>query len=85
MISKKTRNTLITRLGALLLGCTFIFGLSSPTSIKAEDRKVKNVIYLIADGMNDGILTASKYYNDIQDGILGNDKLAMDTIRSGFV
>lgn len=85
MISKQTRNTLTTRLGALLLGCTFIFGLSNPTSIKAEEKKVKNVIYLIADGMNDGILTASKYYNDIQDGVLGNDKLAMDTIRSGFV
>lgn len=85
MISKKTRNTLITRLGTLLLGCTFVFGLSNPTLIKAEDRKVKNVIYLIADGMNDGILTASKYYNDIQDGVLGNDKLAMDSIRSGFV
>ena len=46
---------------------------------------MKNVIYLIADGMNDGILTAAKYYNDIQDGTLGNDKLAMDSIRSGFV
>ena len=85
MISKKTRNTLISKLGALLLGCTFIFGLSNPISTKAEDRTVKNVIYLIADGMNDGILTAAKYYNDIQDGTLGNDKLAMDDIRSGFV
>ena len=85
MILKKTRNTLISKLGALLLGCTFIFGLSNPISTKAEDRTVKNVIYLIADGMNDGILTAAKYYNDIQDGTLGNDKLAMDDIRSGFV
>ena len=45
---------------------------------------VKNVIYLIADGMNDGVLTASRYYNDVQDGILGNDTLAMDSIRTGF-
>ncbi|MGG7059805.1 alkaline phosphatase [Clostridium tertium] len=85
MISKKTRNKLIYKLGALLLGCTFIFGLSTPISTKAEERTVKNVIYLIADGMSDGILTAAKYYNDIQDGTLGNDKLAMDDIRSGFV
>lgn len=85
MISKKTRNTLISRAGVLLLGCTLIFGLSNPVATKADDKKVKNVIYLIADGMSDGILTAAKYYNDIQDGTLGNDKLAMDDIRSGFV
>ncbi|MGG7143291.1 alkaline phosphatase [Clostridium nigeriense] len=85
MISKKTRNTLIYKLGAFLLGCTFIFGLSTPISTKAEEKTVKNVIYLIADGMSDGILTAAKYYNDIQDGTLGNDKLSMDDIRSGFV
>jgi alkaline phosphatase len=85
MISNKTRKILISRVGALLLGCTFIFGLSTPISTKAEERVVKNVIYLIADGMSDGILTAAKYYNDIQDGTLGNDKLAMDNIRSGFV
>ena len=85
MISNKTRKILISRVGALLLGCTFIFGLSTPISTKAEERIVKNVIYLIADGMSDGILTAAKYYNDIQDGTLGNDKLAMDDIRSGFV
>lgn len=85
MISKKTRNTLISRAGVLLLGCTIIFGLSNPVATKADDKKVKNVIYLIADGMSDGILTAAKYYNDIQDGTLGNDKLAMDDIRSGFV
>ena len=30
--------------------------------------------------MSDGILTAAKYYKDIQDGTLGNDKLAMDSI-----
>lgn len=85
MISKKTRNTLISRAGVLLLGCTLIFGLSNPSTTKADDKKVKKVIYLIADGMSDGILTAAKYYNDIQDGTLGNDKLAMDDIRSGFV
>lgn len=85
MISKKTRNTLISKAGVLLLGCTLIFGLSNPVTTKADEKKVKNVIYLIADGMSDGILTAAKYYNDIQDGTLGNDKLAMDDIRSGFV
>ena len=85
MISKKTRNTLISKVGVLLLGCTLIFGLINPLTTKADEKKVKNVIYLIADGMNDGILTAAKYYKDIQDGTLGNDKLAMDSIRSGFV
>ena len=85
MISKKTRNTLISKAGVLLLGCTLIFGLTNPSTARADEKKVKNVIYLIADGMNDGILTAAKYYNDIQDGTLGNDKLAMDSIRSGFV
>ena len=34
--------------------------------------------------MSDSVLTASKYYNDIQDGVLGNDKLQMDEIRTGF-
>ncbi|WP_195467903.1 alkaline phosphatase [Clostridium sp. D43t1_170807_H7] len=85
MISKKTRNTLISKVGVLLLGCTLIFGLINPLTTKADEKKVKNVIYLIADGMSDGILTAAKYYNDIQDGTLGNDKLAMESIRSGFV
>ena len=85
MISKKTRNTLISKVGVLLLGCTLIFGSINPLTTKADEKKVKNVIYLIADGMSDGILTAAKYYNDIQDGTLGNDKLAMDSIRSGFV
>lgn len=85
MISKKTRNTLISKAGVLILGCTLIFGSINPLTTKADEKKVKNVIYLIADGMSDGILTAAKYYNDIQDGTLGNDKLAMDSIRSGFV
>lgn len=85
MISKKMRNILISKVGVLLLGYTLIFGLINPLTTKADEKKVKNVIYLIADGMSDGILTAAKYYKDIQDGILGNDKLAMDSIRSGFV
>lgn len=85
MISKKTRNTLISKVGVLILGCTLIFGTINPLTTKADEKKVKNVIYLIADGMSDGILTAAKYYKDIQDGTLGNDKLAMDSIRSGFV
>lgn len=85
MISKKTRNTLISKAGVLILGCTLVFGSINPLTTKANEKKVKNVIYLIADGMSDGILTAAKYYNDIQDGTLGNDKLYMDSIRSGFV
>lgn len=85
MISKKTRNKLISKVGVLLLSCTLIFGSINPLTIMADQKKVKNVIYLIADGMSDGILTAAKYYNDIQDGTLGNNKLAMDSIRSGFV
>ena len=85
MISKKTRNRLISKVGVLLLGSTLIFGSINPLTTKADEKKVKNVIYLIADGMSDGILTAAKYYNDIQDGTLGNDKLAMDNIRCGFV
>ncbi len=85
MISKKTRNKLISKVGVLLLSCTLIFGSINPLTTRADEKKVKNVIYLIADGMSDGILTAAKYYNDIQDGTLGNNKLAMDSIRSGFV
>ena len=85
MISKKTRNTLISKATVLILGCTLIFGSINPLTTRADEKKVKNVIYLIADGMSDGILTAAKYYKDIQDGTLGNDKLAMDSIRSGFV
>ena len=44
MISKKTRNTLISKVGVLLLGCTLIFGLINPLTTKADEKKVKNVI-----------------------------------------
>ena len=67
MISKKTRNTLISKATVLILGCTLIFGSINPLTTRADEKKVKNVIYLIADGMSDGILTAAKYYKDIQD------------------
>ena len=68
----------------VLIGMTCVGSITNNT-VKAEEGKVKNVIYLIADGMSDSVLTASRYYKDIQDGVLGNDDLAMDTIRTGYV
>lgn len=85
MILKKIKNKIMLKTGIVLMNCFIISSCINPIIIKAEDRKVKNVIYLIADGMNDGVLTAARYYKDIQDGKLGNDTLAMDNIRCGFV
>ena len=85
MISKKTKNIIIRTICAIVVIGTSTIGFSSPVKVKAEDTKVKNVILLVADGMSDSVLTASKYYNDIQDGTLGNDNLAMDSIRTGYV
>lgn len=83
MLSKKFKKKFAAVL-VVLIGMTCVGSITNNT-VKAEEGKVKNVIYLIADGMSDSVLTASRYYKDIQDGVLGNDDLAMDTIRTGYV
>jgi alkaline phosphatase len=50
-----------------------------------EQRKVKNVIFLIPDGMSIATTTLARWYKDAQDGIVGNDKLTLDEIASGYV
>lgn len=85
MISNKTKKKIACFTGAMMLGGTLLPAINVHQEVNASTPGVKNVIYLIADGMNDGVLTASRYYNDVQDGILGNDTLAMDSIRTGFV
>ncbi len=84
MFSKRTIKKVASYATLTLLSGMILSNISAPVSVNAEEKKVKNVIYLIADGMSDSVLTASKYYNDIQDGVLGNDKLQMDEIRTGF-
>lgn len=84
MFSKRTIKKVASYATLTLISGMILSNISAPVSVKAEEKKVKNVIYLIADGMSDSVLTASKYYNDIQDGVLGNDKLQMDEIRTGF-
>lgn len=85
MFSKKTTKKILSTTGIMLLGVAILASGISPKTVSASEGKVKNVIYLIADGMSDSVLTATRYYKDAQDGVLGNDKLAMDSIRSGFV
>ena len=85
MISNKHKKKIACFTGAMMLGGTLLPAINVHQEVNASTPGVKNVIYLIADGMNDGVLTASRYYNDVQDGILGNDTLAMDSIRTGFV
>ena len=84
MFSKRTIKKVACYATLTLISGMILSNISAPVSVNAEEKKVKNVIYLIADGMSDSVLTASKYYNDIQDGVLGNDKLQMDEIRTGF-
>ena len=85
MISNKTKKKIVCLTGAMVLGGNFLPAANVCSNASAATSSVKNVIYLIADGMNDGVLTAARYYKDIQDGQLGNDTLAMDSIRTGFV
>ncbi|MGL5086690.1 MAG: alkaline phosphatase [Clostridium sp.] len=85
MISKRTLKKIISTTGIMLLGVIVLTSGISPKNVLASQNKPKNVIYLIADGMSDSVLTAARYYKDSQDNVLGNDKLAMDSIRSGFV
>ncbi len=84
MLSRRTIKKVACYTTLTLLSGMILSNISTPVSVNAEENKIKNVIYLIADGMSDSVLTASKYYNDIQDGVLGNDKLQMDEIRTGF-
>ncbi len=85
MISNKTKKKIVCLTGAMVLGGSLLPTANVRNDVSAATSSVKNVIYLIADGMNDGVLTAARYYKDIQDGQLGNDTLAMDSIRTGFV
>lgn len=85
MISNKTKNKIMCLTGAMVLGSSLVPSINHSQEVNASTTGVKNVIYLIADGMNDGVLTAARYYKDVQDGILGNNPLAMDSIRTGFV
>ncbi|QGU96366.1 SH3 domain-containing protein [Clostridium bovifaecis] len=51
-----------------------------------ENKKVKNIIMLIPDGMSVESQTIARWYNDIKtDGVAGNDLLAMDSIVTGLV
>ncbi|WDC83579.1 alkaline phosphatase [Caloramator sp. mosi_1] len=40
---------------------------------------------LIPDGMSIATTTLARWYKDAQDGIVGNDKLALDEIAAGYV
>lgn len=84
MLSRRTIKKVACYTTLTLLSGMILSNISTPVSVNAEEKQIKNVIYLIADGMSDSVLTASKYYDDIQDGVLGNDKLQMDEIRTGF-
>lgn len=57
----------------------------SLNTVKASEGKDKNVILMIADGMSQEAVTLARYYKDAQDGVYGNDSLAMDAIASGAV
>ncbi|MEG0295539.1 MAG: alkaline phosphatase [Clostridium sp.] len=85
MLSKNTLNKVVALTGATLMFSMILSGTSSAVKANASTKEVKNVIYLIADGMSTSTQTSARYYKDYQDGVLGNDKLMMDKIQTGLV
>ncbi|MGL5378927.1 alkaline phosphatase [Clostridium sp.] len=85
MFSKKTINKIMALTGSVLMTGLIISSGIKPVTVNADTKNVKKVIYLIADGMSTSTMTSARYYKDYQDGILGNDKLSLDAIQTGYV
>lgn len=84
MVYRKIFNRIIAASGATLMLGLISVGATTGHKVSASTSKVKNVIYLIGDGMSDTTISLARYFKDVQDGKVGNDKLAMDEVRVGF-
>ncbi|MGL5378755.1 alkaline phosphatase [Clostridium sp.] len=84
MVLKKIINKIIAATGVAVMIGAISFNAVAPVEVNASDDKIKNVIYLIGDGMSDTTVTLARYFEDVKDGKIGNYKMAMDEIRVGF-